>query len=111
MQIVDGVYKTFVKFLARQGVPGSVPAPIKEWMDLAENILVDSKTSVIKAVKHLEEALTHGDLFRRILQVYPLSRMYVKCEKDFPKVSFVSLARCVVSLRFNLVRDDNSIHR
>ncbi|XP_053609794.1 uncharacterized protein orion isoform X6 [Plodia interpunctella] len=66
IQIVDGVYKNFIEFLSRQSVPGAVPSPIKEWMDLAENILVDSKTSVIRAIRQLEESLTHGDLFRRI---------------------------------------------
>ncbi|XP_013194461.1 uncharacterized protein LOC106138026 isoform X4 [Amyelois transitella] len=66
IQIVDGVYKNFIEFLSRQSAPGAVPSPIKEWMDLAENILVDSKTSVIRAIKRLEEALTHADLFRRV---------------------------------------------
>ncbi|XP_059061468.1 uncharacterized protein LOC131854370 isoform X3 [Achroia grisella] len=68
IQLIEGMYKNFLEFLKRQGIPGSVPAPVKQWLDLAESILMDTKTSVPQAVKLLEHSVQHGSLFRRILQ-------------------------------------------
>lgn len=69
MQIIDGLYKNFVQFVRRQAVPGTVPAPVKEWLDLAEAVLMDPKTSAAQAVRKLHDLLEHGDMFRSILQV------------------------------------------
>ncbi|CAH2981054.1 unnamed protein product [Chilo suppressalis] len=68
LQIIDGLYENFVQFVKRQAVPGAVPAPVKEWLDLAESVLMDPKTSTAQAVRKLHEWLQHGDLFRTILQ-------------------------------------------
>ncbi|KAL0839141.1 hypothetical protein ABMA28_017111 [Loxostege sticticalis] len=68
LQIIDGLYKSFVDFARRQSAPGAVPAPVKDWLDLAESILMDPKTSAMQAVRKLQGLLQHGDLFRSILQ-------------------------------------------
>lgn len=47
-----------------------MPAPVKDWLDLAESILMDPKTSAMQAVRKLQGLLQHGDLFRSILQVH-----------------------------------------
>lgn len=70
LQIIDGLYKSFVDFARRQSAPGAVPAPVKDWLDLAESILMDPKTSAMQAVRKLQGLLQHGDLFRSILQVH-----------------------------------------
>lgn len=69
MQVVDTLYKNFVEFVRRQAVPGAVPAPVREWLDLAEGVLLDEKASVKQAVGKLDDLLKHGDLFRTPLQV------------------------------------------
>lgn len=69
LQIIDSLYKNFVEFIRRQAVPGAVPAPVKEWLDLAEGILIDPKTSAKPALNKLGDLLEHGDLFRVPLQV------------------------------------------
>lgn len=69
LQIIDGLYKNFVGFITRQAMPGGVPAPVREWLDLAESILMDPKSSVSQAVKKLHDLMEHGDLFRTALQV------------------------------------------
>ncbi|KAG7308933.1 hypothetical protein JYU34_006203 [Plutella xylostella] len=72
MQVVDTLYKNFVEFVRRQAVPGAVPAPVREWLDLAEGVLLDEKASVKQAVGKLDDLLKHGDLFRTPLQeVHP----------------------------------------
>jgi hypothetical protein len=68
-QIIDGLYKSFVEFVRRQAAPGAVPAPVKEWLDLAESVLMDPKTSAAQAIRKLHDLLQHGDMFRSILQV------------------------------------------
>ncbi|CAH0751220.1 unnamed protein product [Diatraea saccharalis] len=68
LQIIDGLYDNFVQFVRRQAVPGAVPAPVKEWLDLAESVLMDPKTSAAQAVRKLHEILQHGDMFRSILK-------------------------------------------
>ncbi|XP_045773211.1 uncharacterized protein LOC123872741 isoform X3 [Maniola jurtina] len=67
-QIIDGYYKNFVEFAKRQAVPGSVPAPVREWLDLAEGVLMDPKASVAQAVRKIHDLLEHGDMFRAMLQ-------------------------------------------
>lgn len=68
-QVIDGYYKNFVEFARRQAVPGSVPAPVREWLDLAEGVLMDPKASVAQAVRKIHDLLEHGDMFRAMLQV------------------------------------------
>ncbi|VVC93972.1 unnamed protein product [Leptidea sinapis] len=68
LQVVDGFYKSFVEFARRQAVPGAVPAPVREWLDLAEGVLMDPSASVAQAVRKLHTLLEHGDLFRSPLQ-------------------------------------------
>lgn len=71
MQIIDGLYKSFEEFIRRQAQPGVVPAPVKEWLDLAENVLLDPKISVAQAIRKLHELFEHGGigLYRSLLQV------------------------------------------
>lgn len=69
LQVIDGLYENFVEFITRQATPGGVPAPVREWLDLAEAILMDPGSSVAYAVKQLHELMEHGDLFRTALQV------------------------------------------
>ncbi|CAH0585948.1 unnamed protein product [Chrysodeixis includens] len=64
LQIIDGFYKNFIEFIRRQAVPGSVPAPVREWLDMAESVLMDPKTSVAQAVRKLHDLLEHGDILR-----------------------------------------------
>ncbi|XP_049872981.1 uncharacterized protein LOC126371706 isoform X4 [Pectinophora gossypiella] len=68
LQLIDGFYKNFVDFVKRQSVPGAVPAPVREWLDLAEQVLMDPKSSVAQAVRKIHEVLAHGDIFRTALQ-------------------------------------------
>lgn len=70
LQVIDALYTNFVEFIVRQATPGGVPAPVREWLDLAEAILMDPKSSVAQAVRKLHDLLEHGDLFRTALQVY-----------------------------------------
>ncbi|XP_023948445.2 uncharacterized protein LOC112053291 isoform X3 [Bicyclus anynana] len=67
-QIIEGYYKNFVEFAKRQAVPGSVPAPVREWLDLAEGVLMDPKASVAQAVRKIHDLLEHGDMFRSMIQ-------------------------------------------
>ncbi|CAH2255101.1 jg7232 [Pararge aegeria aegeria] len=67
-QIIEGYYKNFVEFARRQAVPGSVPAPVREWLDLAEGVLMDPKASVAQSVRKIHDLLEHGDLFRSMMQ-------------------------------------------
>lgn len=69
LNVIDGFYKNFVDFVKRQTVPGAVPAPIREWLDVAEQVLMDSTSSVALAVRKLHDLLAHGDMFRAALQV------------------------------------------
>lgn len=69
LQIIDSMYNHFVEFVKKQSMPGAVPAPVKEWLDVAENILMDPKTSAIQALRKLDDLLEHGDMFRVALQV------------------------------------------
>ncbi|XP_049872982.1 uncharacterized protein LOC126371706 isoform X5 [Pectinophora gossypiella] len=71
LQLIDGFYKNFVDFVKRQSVPGAVPAPVREWLDLAEQVLMDPKSSVAQAVRKIHEVLAHGDIFRTALQDHP----------------------------------------
>ncbi|XP_063536054.1 uncharacterized protein LOC134745886 isoform X2 [Cydia strobilella] len=66
--VVDNLYKNFMEFVKRQAVPGAVPSPVREWLDLAEVILRDPKLSVADAVQRLDELIEHGDMFRSTLQ-------------------------------------------
>ncbi|XP_045498675.1 uncharacterized protein LOC123696512 isoform X3 [Colias croceus] len=68
LQMVDGFYKSFLEFVHRQAKPGAVPAPLREWLDLAESILMDPVASVAQAVRKLHDLLEHGDMFRSVLQ-------------------------------------------
>ncbi|XP_045536681.1 uncharacterized protein LOC123721596 isoform X3 [Papilio machaon] len=68
LRIIDGLYKNFVEFIRRQALPGSVPAPVREWLDLAESVLMDPKVSVAQAVRKLHDLTEHGDMFRAVLQ-------------------------------------------
>lgn len=69
LQVVDGFYKSFIEFVRHQASPGIVPAPVKEWLDMAESVLMDPKTSVAQAVRKIHGYLEHGDIFRSALQV------------------------------------------
>ncbi|XP_013164309.1 PREDICTED: uncharacterized protein LOC106115465 isoform X3 [Papilio xuthus] len=68
LRLIDGLYKNFVEFIQRQALPGSVPAPVREWLDLAESVLMDPKASVAQAVRKLHDLTEHGDMFRAVLQ-------------------------------------------
>ncbi|XP_047030373.1 uncharacterized protein LOC124637773 isoform X3 [Helicoverpa zea] len=68
LQVIDGFYKNFIEFVRHQATPGTVPAPVKEWLDMAESVLMDPKTSVAQAVRKIHAFLEHGDLFRSALQ-------------------------------------------
>ncbi|XP_026327754.1 uncharacterized protein LOC113236030 isoform X3 [Hyposmocoma kahamanoa] len=69
LNIIDGFYKHFVEFVKRQTVAGAVPAPVKEWLDVAEQVLLDTTpSSVAQAVRKLDDLLSHGDMFRTALQ-------------------------------------------
>lgn len=67
--IIDGFYKNFIEFVRRQASPASVPAPVREWLDIAESVLMDPNASVAQAVRKLHGLLEHGDIFRTALQV------------------------------------------
>lgn len=69
LNVIDGFYKNFVDFAKRQTVPGAVPAPVREWLDVAEQVLMDPTSSVAVAVRKLHDLLAHGDMFRAPLQV------------------------------------------
>lgn len=69
LQVVDGFYMNFMEFVRHQATPGAVPAPVKEWLDMAESILMDPKTSVAQAVRKIHGFLEHGDIFRSVVQV------------------------------------------
>ncbi|CAF4907893.1 unnamed protein product [Pieris macdunnoughi] len=68
LQIIDGFYKSFLDFVHRQVKPGMVAAPSREWLDLAESVLMDPSASVSQAVRKLHDLLEHGDMFRSVLQ-------------------------------------------
>ncbi|CAK1554539.1 unnamed protein product [Leptosia nina] len=68
LQVIDGFYKSFLDFVHRQSKPGGVAAPSREWLDLAESVLMDPSTSVAQAVRKLHDLLEHGDMFRSVLQ-------------------------------------------
>lgn len=70
LQIIDGLYNTFLEFAKRQATPGAVPSPVREWLDLTETVLLDPKTSVAQAVRKLHDLMEHGDLFRTAVQVW-----------------------------------------
>lgn len=70
LQLINGLYKEFLEFSERQAPQGAVPAPMKNWLDLTEHVLMDPKSSVVQAVRKLDDILEHGDLFRTVLQVY-----------------------------------------
>ncbi|XP_062525581.1 uncharacterized protein LOC101735738 isoform X4 [Bombyx mori] len=61
MQIIDGHYKYFAEFARTQSRPGAVPAPVREWMDLTEAVLMDPKSSVTNSMKKLGELMSHGE--------------------------------------------------
>lgn len=67
--VIDGLYTNFVEFIEHNATPGTVPAPVREWLDLAEAILMDPKLSVNTSVTKLNGLMAHGDLFRTALQV------------------------------------------
>lgn len=67
---IEGMYKEFLEFSETQAMPGSVPAPVKKWLDLAEHVLMDPELSVVNAVNKLSDLMEHGDLFRVALQVF-----------------------------------------
>ncbi|CAG9562205.1 unnamed protein product [Danaus chrysippus] len=67
-QIIDGYYKEFVSFVNRQSAAGAVPAPVREWLDLAEGILMDPKSSVAQAVRKIHDLLEQGNMFRMTFQ-------------------------------------------
>lgn len=73
LNVIDGFYKNFVQFVKRQTVPGAVPAPVREWLDVAEQVLMDSTSSVALAVRKLHDLLTHGDMFRAALKVITIA--------------------------------------
>ncbi|XP_075978438.1 uncharacterized protein LOC142978054 isoform X4 [Anticarsia gemmatalis] len=66
--VIDGFYKNFIEFVKHQASPVSVPAPVREWLDMAESVLMDPKASVAQAVRKLHGFLEHGDIFRSVLQ-------------------------------------------
>ncbi|XP_037294330.1 uncharacterized protein LOC115442913 isoform X3 [Manduca sexta] len=61
MHIINGLYKSFVEFARRQATPGAVPAPTRDWLDMAEAILKDPRSSVRYAMKKLDDLLAHLD--------------------------------------------------
>lgn len=69
LNVIDGFYTNFVGFVKRQTVPGSVPAPVREWLDVAEQVLMDPTSSVAISVRELHDLLLHGDIFRSPLKV------------------------------------------
>lgn len=69
LQIIEGMYENFEQFVRKQAQPGSVPAPVREWLGLADSVLMDPKTSVVSAIKKLDGLLEHGDMFRVALLV------------------------------------------
>ncbi|CAH2096557.1 unnamed protein product [Euphydryas editha] len=70
MRIIDGYYENFVTFIRRQAQPGTVPAPVREWLDVADAILfTNSTSSVAQAVRKIHDLLEYGDMFRGILKV------------------------------------------
>ncbi|GBP21654.1 hypothetical protein EVAR_16200_1 [Eumeta japonica] len=68
LRIIDGLYKAFVDFATRQAAPGAVPAPVREWLDLAENVLMDPTSSVPQAVQKLSNVYDMGNLFLKSVQ-------------------------------------------
>lgn len=80
--IIDGFYKNFVDFVRRQAVPGAVPAPVREWLDIAEQVLMDPNASVAHSVKKFHDMLDH-DLFRAALQVINIGSRSLLCEDAF----------------------------
>lgn len=74
-QLIDGQYKYFVDFVKRQSVPGAVPAPVREWLDLVEVVLLDPKSSVATSVKRLNKLLEQGEtvLYQLTIQVTYMS--------------------------------------
>lgn len=78
LNIIDGFYKNFVGFVKKQAVPGAVPAPVREWLDVAEQVLLDSTSSVALAVRKLHDLLAHGDMFRSTLQVIKIEAIHCR---------------------------------
>lgn len=107
VQIINGLYNEFLEFSKRQATPGSVPAPVKDWLDLTEHVLMDPKSSVSQAVKKLDDILEHGDLFRAVLQVYGFdilkvdTRIIITSSDNFIIMS-VSATQYVMCLRSKL---------
>ncbi|CAB3261053.1 unnamed protein product [Arctia plantaginis] len=66
--IIDGFYKNFMEFVMRQASPASVPSPVRDWLDMAETVLMDPRASVAQAVRKLHGYLEHADMFRSVLQ-------------------------------------------
>lgn len=73
--IIDGFYKNFIEFVSRQASPASVPSPVRDWLDIAETVLMDPRASVAQAVRKLHGYLEHADMFRSVLQVIIVSCM------------------------------------
>lgn len=75
LRVIEGYYKNFIIFVRRQAQPGIVPAPVREWLDLAQQMM-DEKSPVVQATKKITDMLELGDMFRGVLQVlqYILSR-------------------------------------
>lgn len=68
LRIIEGFYKNFITFAKRQAQPGAVPAPVREWLDLAQE-MTDQKSPLIQAEKKINDLLEYGDIFRGYLQV------------------------------------------
>ncbi|CAH0715851.1 unnamed protein product, partial [Brenthis ino] len=67
LRIIEGYYKNFITFAKRQAQPGAVPAPVREWLDLAQE-MTDHKSPLIQAEKKINDLLEYGDIFRGYLQ-------------------------------------------
>lgn len=66
MMIINGYYSDiFLPFIRRQAQPGAVPAPVREWLDIADGILfTNSTSSVAQAVRKIHDLLEFGNMFR-----------------------------------------------
>ncbi|XP_045448290.1 uncharacterized protein LOC123656677 [Melitaea cinxia] len=65
MMIINGYYDNFLDFIRRQAQPGAVPAPVREWLDVADAILfTNSTSSVAQAVRKIHDLLEFGNMFR-----------------------------------------------
>lgn len=96
LNIIDGFYKNFVDFVKRQAVPGAVPAPVREWLDVAEQVLMDPKSSVAQAVRKLHDLLDHGDMFRAALQVINIGSCSLRDADAIRMPNVVFRDRCMI---------------